>query len=89
MALAPSMFAIEQAGIATDLIIHWADLDVVRKTPLMEATPVTVGQVFRFHWIEPVWMVEGSKTMLPLPAVTVRAPVAIAVPVGVMVARTT
>lgn len=82
VALAHTSFGIEANGIATQLAVHWADLDVARLTPLMEPVPVQVGQVFTFAWWEPVWMVEGSKVDVPLPPVTVRAPVKVAVPVG-------
>ena len=88
MALVPTQFVIEQDGIASNLSIHWADLDVARLTALMQATPVKVAQVLRFDWIEPVWMVEGSKVDVPLPAVTVRAPVKVGVPVGGVGVRT-
>lgn len=82
----PSMFVIERDGTATHLAVHWADLDVARLTPLMEATAVQVGQVLRFDWIEPVWMVEGSKVDVPLPPVTVRAQVRIQPPTGSLAA---
>lgn len=78
----PSVFLVERDGVATQLSIHWADLDVARLTPLMEPSSVLAGQVVQFHWIEPVWMVEGSKVEVPLPPVTVRAPVTIAPPTG-------
>lgn len=83
-AMGPSTFVIERDGIASQLSIHWADLDVVRVTPLMNPGPVQVGQLQRFDWIEPVWMVEGSKVDVPLPPVTVRGPVRVGVPVGGM-----
>jgi hypothetical protein len=82
VALGPSTFVIERDGLASQLTVHWADLDVARATPLMQATPVQVGQVLRFDWIEPVWMVEGSKVDVPLPSVTVRRAVQIAPPTG-------
>lgn len=84
-ALGPTTFVIERDGLATQLAVHWADLDVARLTPLMQATEVRLGQVLRFDWIEPVWMVEGSKVDVPLPAVTVRAPVALLPPTGSLV----
>lgn len=85
-ALSPSMFVIERDGLATHLAVHWADLDVARLTPLMEATPVQIGQALRFDWIEPVWMVEGSKVDVPLPPVTVRRSVTIQPPTGALAA---
>ncbi len=80
--ITPTQFVIEQDGIATQLTVHWADLDVARVTPLMEPVPVQVGQVVTFTWIEPVWMVQGSPTDFPMPAVTVRKPVAVSIPAG-------
>jgi hypothetical protein len=85
MAMGPTSFVIERDGIASQLSVHWADLDVARATPLMQATPVQLGQVVRFDWIEPVWMVKGSEVDVPLPPVTVRAQVTIAPPVGSLV----
>jgi hypothetical protein len=80
-ALAPSMFPIERDGIASQLSIHWADMDVVRLAQLTPS-PVLAGQLMQFNWTEPVWMVEGSKVDVPLPPVTVRAKVVIAPPTG-------
>lgn len=82
VALSPSTFVIEREGLASQLSVHWADLDVARVTPLMGATPVQIGQVLRFDWIEPVWMVKGSEVDVPLPPVTVRAQVKIQPPTG-------
>jgi hypothetical protein len=81
VARVPSMFVIERDGIASQVVIHWADLDLVRVSPLTPAR-VQIGQVLRFDWIEPVWMVEGSKVDVPLPSVTVRRAVQIAPPTG-------
>lgn len=80
----PTTFVIERDGLASQLSVHWADLDVARLTQLMTPTAVSVGQVLRFDWIEPVWMVEGSKVDVPLPAVTVRGSVQIAPPTGAL-----
>jgi hypothetical protein len=84
-----TMFAIERDGIAAGLSVHWADLDVARYSALMNPSPVQVGQVMRFDWIEPVWMVKGAESDVPLPPVTVGRPVVIGVPVGNLMARTT
>jgi len=75
---------IEHSGVASRVIIHWPDADVVRVGPDLTATPVEVGQVFNFGWLGPVWMIEGSKVDIPLPPVTVRRSVAIAPPVGTL-----
>lgn len=82
MARTVTAFVIERDGEATQMSIHWADLDVCRLTPLMNPSRVTVGQVAQFHWIEPVWMVEGSKVDVPMPPVTVRGSVQLQPPVG-------
>jgi hypothetical protein len=79
-------FVIEQDGLASQLSVHWCDLDLARVTPLMEPVPVKALQVFTFAWIEPVWLVSGMRDV-PLPQVTVRAPVKIGVPSGALVAR--
>lgn len=83
-ATGPTLFAIERDGQATSLSVHWADLDVARQSQLMTPTRVQVGQVLRFDWIEPVWMVKGAESDVPLPPVTVRGAVKIGVPVGGM-----
>jgi hypothetical protein len=78
---ANTMFVIEQDGLASRISVHWCDLDVARVQALVESVPVAVGQVFSFAWIEPVWLVAGMRDV-PLPQVTVRAPVKIGVPNG-------
>lgn len=85
----PTQFVIERDGLASQITIHWADLDVARVGPEMQATPVQVGQVFTFTWLGPVWMVEGSKVEVPMPPVTVRQSVAIKPPTGALAATTT
>jgi hypothetical protein len=82
--LNPTRFVIERDGVASRITIHWADVDVARVGPDMTPTPVQAGQVFTFTWLGPVWLIEGSQQDVPLPAVTVRAPVAIGVPAGGM-----
>lgn len=78
---APTLFVIEQGGIATRVSIHWPDLDVARVQNLLEPLAVAAGQTCSFAWIEPVWLVPGMRDV-PLPGVTVRAPVSVAVPAG-------
>lgn len=78
-------FVISQAGRASKLSIHWADLDIARVISLMEAVDVQVGQVATHTWIEPVWLVSGMRDV-PLPPVTVGAPVRVSVPVGSLMA---
>jgi hypothetical protein len=82
-AMGPSMFVIERDGLASQISVHWCDLDVARLFALPTPTAVSVGQVLRYDWFTmPVWMVEGSKADVPLPPVTVRASVKIAPPTG-------
>lgn len=81
---AKTQFVIERDGVASKVLIHWADLDVVRVGPEMTPTQVQTGQVLDFTWLGPVWMVEGSGIDLPLPAVTVRKSVNIAPPTGAL-----
>lgn len=80
-ALQPTTFFIEQNGLASQTTIHWCDLDVARTQAILEPVPVQVGQIFTFAWMEPVWLVPGMRDVA-LPAVTVRKPVSISVPVG-------
>jgi hypothetical protein len=74
------MFEIEQDGTATQIAVHWHDLDVARLSPLMGPVEVKKGQVMRFDWIEPVWMVKGAEQPVPLPPVTLKRPVVISPP---------
>jgi hypothetical protein len=83
-ALGPSLFDVEQDGMASQLAIHWHDLDVARLTPLMNPCEVKAGQQVRFDWIEPVWMVKGSEQPVPLPTITVRKRVVVNPPPAAM-----
>ena len=80
-----TQFVIERDGLASRISVHWADLDVARVQNLMEPMAVSVGQVCTFSWIEPVWLVPGMRDV-PLPSVTVRAPVSVSVPLGSLAA---
>lgn len=82
-----TLFPIEADGLATQISVHWCDLDVARMQRLVEPLKVESGQQARFAWMEPVWLVPGMRDV-PLPAVTVRAPVAVAVPMGRIFAET-
>lgn len=84
----PTQLVIERDGVATELTVHWCDLDVARRTNVMEPTAVKAGQVVLFNWIEPVWLVPGMREV-PLPPVTVHQPVTIGVPAGSLMAETT
>lgn len=64
-------FVIEEAGMATQISVHWCDLDVARKQNLLEPVQVQPGQIMKLHMIEPVWIVPGMHDV-PKPAVTVR-----------------
>lgn len=85
-AAVPTLFRIDQSGVASRISVHWCDLDVARVQYVLEPVAVEVGQVLSFSWIEPVWLVPGSRDV-PLPPVTVRAPVAIGVPTGALASR--
>lgn len=76
----------ERDGRAVETTIHWCDLDVARRQALAEPVDVQAGQQLRFAWLEPVWLVPGMRDV-PLPAVTVRAPVAVTVPIGSLAAQ--
>lgn len=71
----------ERDGRAVETTIHWCDLDVARREQLAEPLDVLTGQQLRFAWLQPVWLVPGMRDV-PLPAVTVREPVAVTVPTG-------
>lgn len=86
-ATAPTLFAVEAAGTATKIVVHWCDLDLVRVSPV-PATPVEPGQVLNFTWIEPVWLVPAPEKQQMLPPVTVRAPQTVTVPTGALLGRT-
>lgn len=60
---------VTQSGTLSKLVVHWADLDVVR-TRLEPATDVQAGQTLEYVWFEPVWMVQSERGV-PLPPVTV------------------
>jgi hypothetical protein len=84
----PIQFVIEQAGDASQVSVHWADLDVARVVPLLTPTHVDVGQVLTYSGVpkpEPIWLVPGMRDV-PVPAVTVRAPVAVSPPTGSLTA---
>lgn len=70
----PTSFVIERDGIASTISVHWCDLDVARMQKIIEPTPVQVGQVMAFSWLEPIWLVPGQRDV-PLPPVTVRTSV--------------
>jgi hypothetical protein len=80
----PTQFVVTDAGEASVMTIHWCDADVARMQSVGPQR-VEVGQVFNFAWIEPVWLVPGMQHV-PLPAVTMHAPVTIGVPTGALAA---
>jgi hypothetical protein len=71
---------IERDGIASKVTIHWCDLDLARVGQPIEAVHVSAGQRFLFTWIEPVWLVPTGGQDVPLPTVTERQSVTVAVP---------
>lgn len=80
-AIGQTLFVVDESGLASSVIIHWPELDLVRRMPIGD-TQVEVGQSFTFTWIGPVWMVKGADAEIPLPPVTVRQRVTIAPPTG-------
>lgn len=72
------MFLIERDGRASHISVHWCDVDVARHKELAEAVDVKAGQVMRFSWLEPVWLVYGEKDV-PLPTVTEQGSVTVEV----------
>lgn len=79
----PTQFVIERDGLCKRLSVHWCDLDVARVQDVLEPTPVAVGQVFHFTWVEPIWLVGGMRDV-PLPAVTVRQSITLSPPTGLL-----
>lgn len=79
--VAPTQFVVEREGDASKITVHWCDCDIAREQNLLAPTHVALGQVFNFTWLEPIWLVSGMHNV-PLPAVTVRAPVSLAPPAG-------
>lgn len=84
----PTSFVIERDGVATEITVHWCDLDVARRESILEPTPVQVGQVVNFGWLAPIWLVPGMRDV-PLPGVTIRQAVTVGVPVGTLVGAAT
>lgn len=80
-ALEPTRFEAEASGLASRISVHWPDLDVARVQDILEPVQVEAGQVLAFAWIEPVWLVAGSRGV-PLPPVTERRSVVISPPTG-------
>jgi len=73
---------IERDGQATQVSVHWCDLDVARVEALGgDPVPVRTGQVFNFAMLGPVWLVPGMRDV-PLPTITVRQAVTISPPTG-------
>lgn len=83
--VAATQFLIERDGVATEISVHWCDLDVARREAILEPTLVHAGQLVNFGWITPIWLVSGMRDV-PLPGITVRAAVSIGVPVGAVMA---
>jgi hypothetical protein len=81
----PAMAWVECAGTPTQLSVHWADVNVEVRSAFAYK-PVTMGDLIPLRWDDQPVLVVGPMPG-PLPPVTVRAPIAIAVPVGVMGAR--
>jgi hypothetical protein len=74
---------IERNGTTKEITVHWCELDVARRADI-EPIQAEVGQVFNFHWLQPVWLVGGTRDV-PLPAVTVRQSVSVEVKPGSLV----
>lgn len=72
----PTQFVIERGGVASEITVHWCDLDVARRREVAPH-PVQAGQVVTFTWMEPVWLVPGMRDV-PLPPVTVRSSIVLA-----------
>lgn len=76
---------VERAGVPAVLSVQWADVNVEARTPLALAA-VAPGDVIPLQWAEQPIMTIGQMPG-PLPPVTMRAAVAIGVPVGAVGGR--
>lgn len=76
-------FVAEADGTATKISVHWCDLNIARVNPVFEngGVEVKTGQLFTFHWFEPVWLTAGMKNV-PLPATTINNNITISPPTG-------
>jgi hypothetical protein len=70
-------FVAERNGVITKMTIEWSDLGIARQRDL-DILEVKTGQGIDFIWVEPIWLVAGSKDV-PLPPVTEQQPVVIGV----------
>lgn len=77
---------IDAAGVATMLSYHWADLNIQKRVPLTHTQPMRVGDTMTLTFPDDVIFTFPSDEG-PLPPVTVRGSVTVAVPTGAMGAR--
>jgi hypothetical protein len=78
----PSVAAyVERAGAPAQLSIHWADVNVECRGPL-EHPAVVEGAVMTLTFLADQPVMRVGPMPGPLPPVTVRSPVSVAVPVG-------
>lgn len=77
--------AIDDDGQACTLSVHWADVNVEVRTAINPSPTVARGQVVHLDVDKPALVVGPMPKGLP--PVTIRTPVVIGVPVGVLAAR--
>lgn len=80
-----TQFIVDADGVASEITVHWCELDVARRNPILEPVAVKAGTAVSFTWLEPVWLVPGTRDV-PLPAVTVKQAVSISVKPGSLAA---
>lgn len=70
----------ELTGTASRIIVHWPDLHLQVAAPI-QSFDLTKEQPFAFAWQGPILRLDNPAEHPPLPPVTVRKPVVVAVPV--------
>lgn len=75
---------VERAGAAVTLSLHWCAVNVETRVPLMPSIELTEGQVIDLPLPGPLLRIGAQASGLP--PVTIRRPVTVGVPVGVLAA---
>ena len=77
----PVALTIEAAGLAHELSIHWADMNVETRIPMPILAPMRVGNIVTLFQHDAPMLKVGEPPAQRLPPVTVYA-VQVAIPVG-------
>lgn len=82
-ATAPCLVTIDQSGKAAVVSYHWTELNVQKRVDIPNGVEVVAGQVIELALPDGVVFLLPSDAG-PLPAVTVRTPVALSIQTGVL-----